>query len=196
MLDYTSEPDCDYSKQDLPTIQNGMLELGSSEATEDLLFRLEELLPEIGLDTSERRGHVRAARNLAMKIRQKSTETESLIDRVVGGQSTHYVLRSYLAEQQIRSREVIDTIDVGTSFQAGNPIKTFFDGQGRLRFCDENDVLINPASDYRLQKLMQFADALDVDSPLFDLFEQFEGNLDTLYRKVTDAFSLASQIGT
>lgn len=124
-----------------------------------------------------------------------SRTVDKLIGMVLEGRSPQYALQIYLADQWTPLREASDTIGIGVLFDAENPIKTFFDGYGRLRFCTENDVLIDPSSDSRLQELMQYADALDVDCPLFDLFERFEGTLDSLYRKVTDAFYLARQIG-
>lgn len=132
----------------------------------------------------------------SMMGKKKTEAAVALVDLVLEGVAPHHALDIYLADQRIPIREADDTIGIGVSFDAGMPIKTFFDGLGRLRFCTEDDVLIDPSSDSRLRELMQYADALDVDSPLFDLFESFEGNLATLYKQVTDAFSLVSQIGT
>jgi hypothetical protein len=115
---------------------------------------------------------------------------ESLIDLVLEGQRSQDVLQIYVIDPRTNIREANDTTGIGVSLDAEVPVKTFFDGSGRLRFCTENDVLIDPSSDSRLQELMQCADALDVDCPLFDLFERFEGTLDSLYKQVTDAFSL------
>ena len=127
---------------------------------------------------------------------QRFVIVESLIDSVVDGSTPFNVLHSYIAAPGHFVLTEDDTISVGVKYDSRGSLRTFFDGYGRLRFCTENDVLINPDSDHRLQELMQYADALDVDNPLFDLFESYEGSLDVLYKQVTDAFSLIPEIGT
>lgn len=116
---------------------------------------------------------------------------EAMVDSVLAGQTPHHVLQILLAGSVDRMRGMNESIWTGKPIKAGECLRTYFDSYGDLRFCSlADDVLINPASDSRLQELMQYADALSVDSPLFDLFEAYEGTLEDLYQKVTDAFSL------
>jgi hypothetical protein len=120
---------------------------------------------------------------------------EALIDMVVEGQAPEHVLQIPLAGSVDRMHGINVPIEIGKQLKAGESIRTYFDSYGSLRFCSlSDDVLINPASDSRLQELMQYADALSVDSPLFDLFESFEGTLEDLYQQVTDGFSLAGMM--
>lgn len=119
---------------------------------------------------------------------------EHLICKVLEGMNPANAIHNVLCDLSQNFRSLNSTINVGADFDSRGDLKTFFDGYGNLRFCDENDILINPMSDYRLVELTQYADSLDTDNPLFDLFENYEGSLEELYKKVTDAFSLGTQL--
>lgn len=140
--------------------------------------------------TSEMWAYVMGSLRNAMKLKPS---VESMIESVLRGTHPSEVLRKHLSDPSLNFRGVSSTI--GTFYHKGESIKTFFDGSGVLRFSTEDDVLINPSSDYRLLELMEYADVMSVDSPLFDLFERYEGSLDSLYRRVTDEYSLISEIG-
>lgn len=154
--------------------------------------------PEITKQPEDWRYVVGIFKTMMNKHRKK--KAESLIHTVLQGTTPQDALdecleelHNSLVDRTFDTQQVIDTTRViGISHQAEKPLKTFFDGYGELRFCTEDDILINPNSDSRLQELMLYAEALDVDNPLFDLFETYEGTLDNLYKRVTDAFTLAS----
>lgn len=124
---------------------------------------------------------------------------ECMLYTVINGQSPEHTidnLTAKLFENDSSIQRKDSTIHVGDSYCADKKLRTFFDGEGKLRFSTEENVLIRPSSDPRLLELIAYADCLEVDNPLFDLFESYLGTLDDLYKRVTDAFSLVSQIET
>jgi len=78
---------------------------------------------------------------------------------------------------------------VGTAYNGGT-ILTFYDSQGELRFSTLENVLIDPTSDGRIQRLIQFAESAPVDSELVDLLEKYRGSLEDLYQHVVSNFTL------
>lgn len=127
-------------------------------------------------------------------MKKKPKVAEHLVCKVIEGGNPTKVIQNILHDLNQNIPLYNPTINVGEDFSTRGSVKTFFDGTGCLRFCDESYILINPLSDYRLFELTQYADAMGVDSPLFDLLEDYEGPLEDLYRQVTDAFSLADNI--
>jgi len=123
---------------------------------------------------------------------------ETMIDQVLNGKSPSQLIHSFFASSSSDStpiRESDNTINVGDSYVQNKNLRTFFDGEGKLRFCTTENVLIRPNSDPRLLELVAYADCLSVDNPLFDVFESYEGSLEDLYDQVTSAYSLVTQTG-
>jgi hypothetical protein len=73
MRDYAGEPDCDYTERDLPRLVGLEFEPGSESAMDDLFWRLEVQLPDMGLeglDDEQVAVDSRVARNVCRKIRK------------------------------------------------------------------------------------------------------------------------------
>lgn len=79
---------------------------------------------------------------------------------------------------------------VGINYNGGK-LRSFFDGYGDLRFCTEDDVLIDPSSDPRLEELIEFSNNLPADHELFSVFQSFTGTLDELHQAVVGSYHLA-----
>lgn len=88
-----------------------------------------------------------------------------LIEAVMGGASPAVVL---------------DEAQIGIEYRDGMTIRTFFDSYGDLRFCTNDDILIDHHSDSRLMQLREISNSAEADSHLLDLFGGFVGKLDDL----------------
>lgn len=76
---------------------------------------------------------------------------------------------------------VLDEAQVGIPHKDGMRIRTFFDSYGDLRFCTEDDVLIDHSSCKQMLWLREVSNDLEADSQLVDLLSDFVGTLDDLF---------------
>jgi hypothetical protein len=95
--------------------------------------------------------------------------TGSLIEAVVAG---------------ARPSIVLDEAQIGVPYKNGVKIRPFFDSWGDLRFCTEDDILIDHSTDQRMMWLREVGEYIEADSPLLDLFSDFVGNLSELCHRV------------
>jgi hypothetical protein len=79
---------------------------------------------------------------------------------------------------------VLDEAQTGVPYAEGTRIRTFFDSHGELRFCTQDDVLIDHNSSEQMKWLREVANQLSADSHLLDMFYMFIGNLDELCDRV------------
>jgi len=84
-------------------------------------------------------------------------------------------------------RQVLSEAVIGVPYDGGR-LKTYFDCNGDLRFCTEDDVLIDPYSDQQMSEVARISNTLSVDNPLFDIFESFEGTLDELIAAIKSLY--------
>jgi len=77
MIDYAGDEDAAYGESDLPTIAGTVLRFPTTRSVSDILYRLEEQLPDMARQAGTQRS-LRAAANLASKIREATGYTGSV----------------------------------------------------------------------------------------------------------------------
>lgn len=108
-----------------------------------------------------------------MGIVKKAMKVESLISAVECGKDPKNIVQKLIEEKQ-----------VGINYISEDPIRTFFDEYGVLRFSTMDDILINHLSDKRLGELVNIANSLPFNSDLHEVFNSYTGTLEDLIDQI------------